>query len=139
MKFDHIGIAVADPATGRATLSAAFGIARWTVEFVDPVNDVIVQFGLDPSGICYETVAPLSPNSPVSRALTEGVNIVNHTAYLVENLEQETIRLRKQGFLPTAPAKPAIAYGGKLIRFFISRQRLLFELIEAPEHRHEYV
>jgi len=139
LKFDHIGIVVTDPASGRATLSAAFGIERWTVEFVDPVNDVIVQFGLDPSGICYETVAPLSPNSPVRRALADGVNIVNHTAYLVENLEQEAIRLRKLGFVPTAPAKPAIAYGGKPIRFFISRQRLLFELIEAPEHRHEYV
>ncbi len=139
MKFDHIGIVVRDPQAGQTMLAAAFGIQRWTKLFEDPVNDVFVQFGLDPSGICYETVAPLSEHSPVRRALADGVNIVNHTAYLVEDLAAEAKRLRRAGFLPTAPAKPAIAYGNRPIQFFISRTRLLFELIEAPGHTHDYV
>lgn len=138
MRFDHIGIVVADPDSGRAMLADAFRIRRWTRVFEDPVNDVIVQFGEDPSGICYETVAPLSARSPVRRALAEGVNVVNHTAYLVADLAAEASRLRAAGFIPTAPPRPAIAYGGRPIQFFFSRARLLFELIEAPEHRHEY-
>ncbi len=138
MKFDHIGIVVRDPAAGQAMLSAAFGITRWTRLFEDPINDVFVQFGLDPSGICYETVAPLSAESPVRRALADGVNIVNHTAYLVEDLAAHAKRLRSAGFVPVAAPKPAIAYGGKPIQFFMSRTRLLFELIEAPGHRHDY-
>jgi methylmalonyl-CoA/ethylmalonyl-CoA epimerase len=138
MKFDHIGIVVTTPEAGRATLAGAFGIERWTAEFVDPVNDVIVQFGLDASGICYETVAPLSPDSPVRRALREGVNIVNHTAYLVDGLAVHAQRLRASGFFPVSAPKPAIAYGGRPIQFFISRQKLLFELIEAPDHQHQY-
>ncbi len=139
MKFDHIGIVVQDPGLGRATLSAAFGIVRWTRLFEDPVNDVFVQFGLDQSGICYETVAPLSAQSPVRRALADGVNIVNHTAYLVKDLAAERLRLRAAGFVPTSAPKPAVAYGGAPIQFFISRSRLLFELIEAPAHRHVYL
>jgi methylmalonyl-CoA/ethylmalonyl-CoA epimerase len=138
VKFDHIGIVVQDPGLGRATLAAAFGIVRWTRLFEDPVNDVFVQFGLDPSGICYETVAPLSAQSPVCRALADGVNIVNHTAYLVADLAAERHRLRQAGFVPTAAPKPAVAYGGKPIQFFISRGRLLFELIEAPDHHHDF-
>lgn len=139
MEFDHIGIVVLDPASGQRMLGAAFRIARWTRVFEDPVNDVFVQFGLDPSGMCYETVAPRSPASPVRRALAEGVNIVNHTAYRVADLAAEAARLRRAGFLPVAEARPAIAYGNRPIQFFISRTRLLFELIEAPGHRHAYI
>ena len=138
MKFDHIGIVVRDPASGRKMLSAAFMIEQWTELFEDPVNDVFVQFGLDASGICYETVAPLSAQSPVRRALADGVNIVNHTAYLVADLAQEAARLRRAGFLPVAESRPAIAYGNAHIQFFMSRTRLLFELIEAPAHRHQF-
>jgi methylmalonyl-CoA/ethylmalonyl-CoA epimerase len=138
MKFDHIGIVVRDPDSGRDMLSAAFLITRWTPVFEDPINDVFVQFGLDPSGICYETVAPRSAESPVRRALEDGVNIVNHTAYLVEDLAHQATRLREAGFLPISAPKPAIAYGNKPIQFFMSRTRLLFELIEAPGHAHAY-
>ena len=138
MIFDHIGIVVRDPEAGRKMLSAAFMIDEWTELFEDPVNDVLVQFGRDPSGICYETVAPLSARSPVRRALADGVNIVNHTAYLVGDLAAERARLRLAGFLPVADARPAIAYGNAPIQFFMSRTRMLFELIEAPAHRHEY-
>ncbi len=138
MKFDHVGIVVRDPASGREMLSAAFMIERWTELFEDPINDVFVQFGLDASGICYETVAPLSAQSPVRRALADGVNIVNHTAYLVADLASQATRLRRAGFLPVAGPKPAIAYGNAHIQFFMSRTRLLFELIEAPEHRHRF-
>ncbi len=120
-------------------LADAFLIERWTEVFEDPVNDVFVQFGIDGSGICYETVAPLSAQSPVRRALADGVNIVNHTAYLVADLAQEAARLRRLGFLPVAAPKPAIAYNNAHIQFFMSRTRLLFELIEAPEHVHRFV
>ncbi len=138
MRFDHIGIVVPDPESGRRMLAGAFGISRWTRVFEDPINDVLVQFGLDASEICYETVAPLSTASPVRRALADGVNIVNHTAYLVDDLAAERTRLRKAGFVPTAAPKPAVAYGGRPIQFFISRTRLLFELIEAPGHVHHF-
>jgi hypothetical protein len=37
---------------------------HWSEAFVDDVNGVIVQFGRDDSGICYELIEPLGPDSP---------------------------------------------------------------------------
>jgi len=71
MTFDHLGVLVSDLAHGRSILSRALGIRHWTVEFDDPVNDVFVQFGRCASGMCYEAVAPRSPESPVRNALSE--------------------------------------------------------------------
>jgi methylmalonyl-CoA/ethylmalonyl-CoA epimerase len=137
-KFDHIGIVFKNAATGRKVLSDALGVDRWTAVFEDPVNDVVVQFGIDPDQICYELIAPLSEKSPIRHALHEGINIVNHTAYLVDDLAVEAKRLKRAGFVATSKPKAAIAYGGHLIQFFISHDRVLFELIEAPEHRHVF-
>lgn len=139
MQFDHIGIVVSELADGRAVMGTAFGIRHWTIEFEDPVNDVYVQFGRCSSAVCYELIAPLSAASPVWPVIRRGVNTVNHVAYLVSSLAEETKRLGDQGFTIIGQPKPAIAYGGKPIQFVTSPSRLLFELIEAPGHRHEFL
>jgi methylmalonyl-CoA/ethylmalonyl-CoA epimerase len=139
MIFDHLGVVVPHLTVGRSMLSEAIGIRRWTAEFEDPMNDVFVQFGLCPSGMCYETIAPRSPQSPVRSALKKRVNILNHVAYRVTNLADEAGRLQGQGFRPVGEPKPAIAYDGHLIQFFMNPAYFFIEMIEAPEHRHQYV
>ena len=147
MLFDHIGFVVRDLVAGRETLRDGLGISEWTEAFRDPVNDVIVQFGRTPvgrpeapgdPGICYELITPLSSASPVTAALARGVNLLNHVAYRVAALGAEADRLEEAGFLVLGPPKPAVAYGGKPIQFFLSRTRLMIELIEAPAHQHVY-
>ncbi len=148
MLFDHIGFVVRDLVAGRETLRDGLGVAEWTEAFRDPVNDVIVQFGrasvghshtpADPVAICYELIMPLSAASPVTAALARGVNLLNHVAYRVAALATEADRLEDAGFLVLGPPKPAVAYGGKPIQFFLSRTRLMIELIEAPDHEHPY-
>lgn len=139
MIFDHLGVVVPDLAQGRAMLEGALKVREWTVEFDDPVNDVFVQFGRCAGGICYETVAPRSADSPVRNALKRGVNILNHIAYRVDDLAAEGARLRREGFRPIGEPRPAVAYDHRLIQFFVSPHLLLVELIEAAEHRHRYV
>ncbi len=138
MKFDHIGITTWDLASGRLLLEQSVLVERWTAEFRDEINDVHVQFGRCPSGICYELVAPLSERSPITRVLSKKVNVLNHLAYLVDDLATHGSRLEASGFVPVAVARPAIAYGGRPIRFFVSASRLMIELIEAPMHQHHY-
>jgi methylmalonyl-CoA/ethylmalonyl-CoA epimerase len=138
MKFDHIGIVVENMADGAGVLRATFGIEQWSPVFEDHGIGVSVQFGRDPSGICYELVAPLRADSPVSRALGEGVNIINHVAYLVGDLDSEARRLRKLGFFPASRPAEALAYDGARIQFFVSEMRMIVELIEAIDHRHAY-
>ncbi len=148
MLFDHIGFVVRDLVAGRETLRDGLGVSEWTEAFRDPVNDVIVQFGRCPVGevqapdhpaaLCYELITPLSPASPVTAALARGVNLLNHVAYRVAALAAEADRLEGAGFLVLGPPKPAVAYGGRPIQFFLSRTRLMIELIEAPAHQHVY-
>ena len=138
MKFDHVGVTTTDLASGRALLEGSIGVLAWTTEFRDEINEVWVQFGRCAAGMCYELVAPLSPASPVTRVLSKKINVLNHLAYLVDDLRANTARLLAMEFVPVADAKPAIAYGGGLIQFFVSPTRLMIELIEAPGHRHRY-
>jgi len=139
MQFDHLGLVVKSLAKGRKTLAATLGIQEWTEQFDDAVNGVRLQFGRDPSGICYELLEPLDENSPVYPALTAGKAILNHVAYLVSDLAAAGSRLRAAGSAPTSEPKPAIAYGGKHIQFFVTPLRFVVELIEAPAHEHRYV
>jgi len=137
MQFDHIGVVVKTLKQGRDTLGPSLQITAWTREWEDPVNKVWVQFGYDRSGVCYELIAPLGEDSPVALALKNKTRILNHVAYLVEDLGQEGERLRDAHCLPIAEPSPAIAYGGKRIQFFMSPVNVIIELIEAPGHKHE--
>ena len=139
MRFDHIGVTTAGLAEGRDLLGGAIGVTTWTEAFCDEVNDVYVQFGHCGSGVCYELIAPLSDRSPIRGVLSKKVNVLNHVAYLVDDIATHAARLTGMRFAPVAPARPAIAYGGHPIQFFVSRSRLMIELIEAPDHKHRYI
>jgi methylmalonyl-CoA/ethylmalonyl-CoA epimerase len=138
VRFDHIGIIVADLPVGLQMLRDMFGVAKWTQPFSDPVNDVQVQFGCDSLGTCYELIAPFSANSPVLRSLRTGNNITNHVAYVVADLAAARDKLVAADFSPVSDPNPAVAYGGAHIQFFMSPIFSLVELIEAPDHQHQY-
>jgi len=138
LKFDHVGLVVKDLAKARLNLSATLGIQEWTDEIKDPVNGVRIQFGRDPAGLNYELLEPLDDDSPVSEALRAQRTILNHVAYLVEDLAIEAERLLSEGCVPTSKPKGAVAFGGGLIQFFFTPQRFIIELIEAPDHRHAF-
>jgi methylmalonyl-CoA/ethylmalonyl-CoA epimerase len=138
MKFDHIGLVVSDMADGRQALESLFGVDLWTEVFEDPGIGVFVQFGRTEEGPCYELIAPLGEGSPVLTALKRGINILNHVAYLTAELDAEAKRLESLGSIMAGPAKPAVAYGGARVQFWITPQRFMVELIEAPGHEHAY-
>ena len=138
MQFDHIGVIASSLEEGRAGLKALFNITRWTEEVADPVNEVHVQFGADASAVCYELIVPSGENSPATKALITGRNILSHVAYLVPDLAKAREQLRAAGAVATSDPKPAAAYDGNLIQFFITPMRMMIELIEAPDHRHHY-
>ena len=138
MKFDHLGVIVPSMAQGRHHLAGLFGIRRWTVEFADATNGVYVQFGLDPSGMCYELISPYGKDSPIERTLNVRDRILNHVAYLVSDLDQAAAQLRVKRCFPAGEPSSAIAYGGHRIQFFVSPLAFIIELIEAPDHNHSY-
>jgi methylmalonyl-CoA/ethylmalonyl-CoA epimerase len=138
VKFDHLGVVVRDLAAGRVLLGNSIGVTGWGREYEEPLQDVYLQFGRCASGICYEIVAPRSAASPISRVLASKVNVLNHVAYLVGDLGREAERLEAAEFVPVGPAKPGFVFGNRSIQFFVSPSRFLLELIEAPDHQHEF-
>lgn len=138
LKFDHIGLIVGDMAEGRTFLEEMFGLDHWTEIFEDPGIGVYVQFGRALEGPCYELIAPLGDASPVTTALKRGINILNHVAYLTPNLDDDAKELESKGSIMAGPPKPAVAYRGARVQFWISPQRFMVELIEAPAHEHVY-
>lgn len=139
MQFDHIGLVVKSVANGRQVLGALLDIRAWTAEFRDTVNGVVCQFGRDSSGVCYELLEPIGEGSPVFPALQSGRAILNHTAYLVDDLAAAGEKLQRNGCARTSDPKPAIAYRGRRVQFFVTPLRFVIELIEAPEHEHAYI
>ena len=137
--FDHIGVVVKSLEKGRRSLQQTLGIVEWTAELEDPINGVQVTFGRDPCGVVYELLAPLDAQSPVQAALQSRKNLLNHVAYLVPNLDEAAARMRAAGCMPTADPKPAIAYGNRMIQFFMTPLNIIVELIEAPGHQHNFV
>jgi methylmalonyl-CoA/ethylmalonyl-CoA epimerase len=139
LRFDHVGVVVGEIEVGRRFFADALGIDRWTKVFADPGLGVSVQFGLGVDGPCYELIAPLGGDSPVAAALRGGQRVLNHVAYLVDDLEVEGEKLAGQGCSAAGPARPAVAYAGRRVQFWMSPLRFLIELIEAPGHRHAYL
>ena len=134
MNFDHVGLFVADLETGRQKLSALLPIAHISEPIDDAGMKVRVQFCTDTSGIRYELVAPFGEGNPVSGVLEHGKAILNHVAYRVADLKSEAARLRKEGAIPLGYARPAVAFDGRLVMFFLTPLRFIIELIEEfPE------
>ena len=133
MRFHHIGLVCKDLATGEARLEEIFGPLKWSTAYKDEIQRVWVQFGVGDSGVRYEIVAPLNDRAPVNEALRQGKNILNHVAYTVRSIAEQSELLRRHGCMPLGVAQPAAAFGGANIQFFITSLRFILELIEEKE------
>ena len=125
-----MGIFVSTVELGRKHLSSFLGVKDWTEEVEDRVQKVIVQFGIDHSGICYEIVAPFGEGNPVDSVLKQRKNILNHVAYLVPNITETVNIFRDQGGIPLDDPKPAAAFDNRNIVFVLLPIGLIVELIE---------
>jgi methylmalonyl-CoA/ethylmalonyl-CoA epimerase len=139
LRFDHVGVVVPEIEEGRRFFADALGIGRWSEVFADPGLGVSVQFGQGESGPCFELIAPRGENSPVAAALRGGNRVLNHVAYLAADLEGEGQRLAGHGCCAAGDPRPALAYAGRRVQFWVSPLRFMVELIEAPEHEHLWI
>ena len=130
MNFDHVGVFVRDIEEAKTKLEAILPVRTWGQVFDDDILHARICFGEDPGGLRYELVAPLGSPNPVSGILESGRNILNHIAYRVPNLAIAAETLRATGAVPTGPPKPAIAFGGALVMFFLTDLGFMIELIE---------
>jgi len=136
--FDHAGIVVRDLARGVRSIRTLLPIVSQTRRFDDEVLGVSVQFLRDQGGTIFELIAPFGENSPVAKIASSRVGVINQFAYRVENLVEAANYFRKNGGTPTAAAKPAVAFGGALVQFFLAPDGFIVEFIEAPHFVHQF-
>jgi methylmalonyl-CoA/ethylmalonyl-CoA epimerase len=136
--FDHVGIVVRDIAAGCSSLEALLGSLDWTDRFDDAGLKVSVRFARDASGMVYELIAPYGEGSPVAGAVQARKDLLNQIAYRTRSIAEAARHLRTTGAVPVSKPHPAIAFSGAHVQFFLSKLGFLIELIEAPEHRHNF-
>jgi methylmalonyl-CoA/ethylmalonyl-CoA epimerase len=132
-RLDHTGFAVADLEAAIALFRDVLGAEIGPV-FEDPLQRVRLCFATYDGGR-VELIAPLGDDSPVTRVLAQGGGGTYHLCFETDALDDEVKRLRTQRFLPTGPAQPAVAFGGRRVIFLFHQTAKLIELVESAAPR----
>ena len=113
-KIEHIGIAVKDLEVSNLLFEKLFGAPAYKFEEVESEGVTTSFFKNGPNKI--ELLAATNPESPIANFLEKKGEGIHHIAFDVENIEQEIVRLKKEGFvvLNETPKKGA---DNKLVAF----------------------
>jgi methylmalonyl-CoA/ethylmalonyl-CoA epimerase len=130
-RFHHTGFVVASIATVMESFCRAVGGSDWSETWHDPLQRVRVAFIYPsyPGDPSVELVEPAGPGSPVEKFLERNGGL-HHLCYEVENLDQAVRNASARGLVIIRRPQPAVAFGGRRIAWFLTRERLLIEYLE---------
>ena len=113
-KIEHIGIAVKDISASNELFSKLFGEPHYKVEAVESEGVKTSFFKIGENKI--ELLEATKEDSPIAKFIERKGEGIHHIAFDVENIEEEIIRLKKEGFivLNDTPKKGA---DNKLVAF----------------------
>jgi methylmalonyl-CoA/ethylmalonyl-CoA epimerase len=129
--FHHVGIAVHDLAAASESLQRLFKYRLISGPFDDPLQRVSVCFlsrGDDDTAM--ELVAPLGPDSPITRTLQKGGGTY-HVCYSVPDMQAAISHLQAGGCLLLSAPVPAVAFEMREIAWLMTPARLLVELVQS--------
>jgi methylmalonyl-CoA/ethylmalonyl-CoA epimerase len=131
-RMHHVGFVVANIEASAPGMAHAL-TSDWNNEiFTDPLQRVRVTFLNGGSqNPLFELVEPLGQDSPVFRFLGEGGGL-HHLCYEVSSIPEHLDRIRAAGGVIVSRAKPAVAFGGRLIAWALTREKLLMEFLQLP-------
>lgn len=134
LRLHHYGLVVADLAAGSRTYLGA-GASQVGPTYDDPIQKAQICFlHLPGNASLIELIAPYAADAPVANFLERHGGGIHHVCYMTERLEETAAQLRSAGALPVFGPVPAVAFGGRPIRFLYGRDRCLLELVEAAPH-----
>ena len=135
MLVHHIGYVVPSVADKAEELKSKFNKNLLVSEtIVDPLQKVKIIL-LESENLFIELIEPLNESSPVFNALSNRGSHLNHLCLEVENI-QETIKLLtigKDRWLLVSPISPAVAFNGRNVAFLMSRDNVVWELLESEK------
>jgi len=128
MKIHHVGLAVKSLSEGCAYLEN-LGAKVISSPCQDDQQKAKVQF-VNLGGLVLELIEPISPDSPVMNSVKTNRRLY-HLCYEVENFDELVSAWQKKECVMVSSPKPAEAFQGKRVAFFLTRQGDLFEFLEA--------
>lgn len=96
LKIDHIGIAVKDLDASKNLFEKLLGKPSYKSEEVVSEKVITEFYGVGESKI--ELVYATGPESPIAKFIEKRGEGIHHIAFEVENIQQEILRLKKEGF-----------------------------------------
>jgi FkbH-like protein len=138
MRFDHMGVAVADIDKAVPLYERLFGYRVLSGPFDDPAQQARVIFlgSGKPGDFVVELIAPLNDASHVARVVAKGAGAY-HVCYEVESVEKTLAEMRGQGCMVVSGPTPAVAYQGRPIAWVYTPARALVELVEAAKEKRQ--
>lgn len=132
MKIHHIGMAVPEIKKAAESLVTLGGKVISPV-YEDEHQKSLIQF-VDLGGLTIELLAPNASDSPVSQSVKARRRLY-HLCYEVDHLDEEVKRWASLGAVMVSEPKPAVAFDGRRVAFFMTKEGDLFELLEGKnEH-----
>ncbi|MBR3449821.1 MAG: VOC family protein [Bacteroidales bacterium] len=129
-RFHHIGIAVKD-LDATASVYEQGGYRR-SVSVYDPVQNVNICWLTKGDSPIVELLAPINELSPINKTLEKVGVSPYHCCYIVDNLENAILELRKQKYVLVSKPVEAVAFCGSRVCFLFNKNIGLIELVEAP-------
>ena len=129
-KFHHIGVAVKDIAA-TAAVYVAGGYSQ-SESIFDPVQNVNICWLTKEGMPTVELLEPVDETSPVNKTLEKNGVTPYHTCYVVENIDEAVVALRKMKYVIVSKPVEAVAIHNCRVAFLYNKNVGLIELVEAP-------
>lgn len=129
-KFHHIGVAVND-IEATASVYEQGGYHR-SASIFDPVQNVNICWLTREGFPIVELLAPVNESSPVNKTLEKNGVTPYHICWIVPNIEEAALKLRKQRYVMVSKPAEAVAFKGSRVVFFYNKNAGLIELVEEP-------
>ncbi len=131
LRLHHVGFVVRDIERSAEGFRQSLGMS-WNGEiYADPIQKVKVTFlATGPACAQIELVQPNADDSPVSKFLAKGGG-QHHLCYQVADIERAIEVFQSRRALVVQHPCPAVAFEGRRIAWFITRERLVVELLET--------
>ena len=130
LKFHHIGVATND-IDATASVYEQGGYKR-SASIFDPIQNVNICWLTKDGMPTVELLAPVDEKSPVNKTLEKNGVTPYHTCWIVPNIEEAALQLRKQRYVMVSKPAEAVAFCGSRVAFFFNKAVGLIELVEEP-------
>lgn len=98
----------------------------------DPIQNVTICWLTKENTPTVELLAPVDEKSPVNKTLEKNGVTPYHTCYIVPNIDEAALQLRKQRYVMVSKPAEAVAFCGSRVAFFFNKAVGLIELVEEP-------